>query len=207
MTGERRRGLKHCLRIGVALGLLACGASACAPVVGGAALAVVVGVGALTSHCYDYLDVTVLDDQGRKTCAATVTAKNRGDEFELKSCYYAPLTDGHWTIRASQPGMPDAISTVEVEHANDCTRHVQSMELTLSARANPALPAAQPPAAPAPEAPPAPAPAPEIPPAPPAASSSAAPAPSAPAAASAAPPVGVFPDSPPNAGQNAGPAK
>jgi hypothetical protein len=106
---------------------------ACTPAVGGGVLVGVVAIGALTSHCYDYLDVTVFDGQGRKTCAATVTAKNGGDHFELTSCYYAPLTDGVWTLSASLPGYPDSITTVPVEHANDCTRHVQSVELSLNA--------------------------------------------------------------------------
>jgi len=86
---------------------------------------------AFTSHCYDYLDVSVLDADGRQTCAATVTATNGGDRFELSSCYYAPLTDGRWTLRASLSGYSDALTTVLVEHPHDCTRYVQSVELTL----------------------------------------------------------------------------
>jgi hypothetical protein len=187
--------------------------SACAPAVGGGVLAVVVAIGALTSHCYDYLDVTVLDAQGRKTCAATVTASNGSDEFELKSCYYAPLTDGRWTIRAHAPGFVDAIGNAQVEHADDCTRHVQSMELTLAAPGSPGSefprgappplpPAPPPPAAPAPPpAAPAPPPAaPAPPPAAPAPPPSAAPPTSGPAptpgpsASSNPPAVGVFPD-------------
>jgi hypothetical protein len=213
--GKRYRGT---LTLALCLPLL----SACAPAVGGGVLVTVVAIGALTSHCYDYLDVTVLDAQGRKTCDATVTASNGSDEFELKSCYYAPLTDGRWTIRAHAPGFVDAVGNAQVEHADDCTRHVQSMELTLAAPgaelprgAAPALPPAPPPPGPtppppaAPPPPPAPSP-PPIAPAPPAApapapSPSAAPAPSAtgpasppaPSAPSAAPPVGVFPDQAP----------
>lgn len=106
--------------------------TACTPLVGGAALVGVVSIAALTSHCYDYLDVTVLDADGRKTCAATVTAINGGSQFDLASCYYTPLTDGTWTLRASLPGSPDTVSKVVVDHAHDCTRHVQSVELTLN---------------------------------------------------------------------------
>ncbi|HEX3774751.1 MAG TPA: hypothetical protein VHV51_09825, partial [Polyangiaceae bacterium] len=130
--------------------------SACAPVYGGAALVAVVGIGVLSSHCYDYLDVSVFDEHGLKTCAATVTARNGGDEFELKSCYYAPLTDGHWTIRAVLPGYPAAAATVDVDHASDCTRYTQSMELTLNSgsRAQPApVLSPLPPPPPAPAAP------------------------------------------------------
>ena len=171
--------------------------SACAPVAGGAVVAGVVAIGALTSHCYDYLDVTVFDAQGRKTCAATVTASTDSDHFELGSCYYAPLTDGVWTLRATLPGYADAVSTVPVEHAHDCARHVQSVELTLnptqgrSGAARPELP--PPPAAPAatvanpsPTAPSASA---TVIPAPAA-------APSAVPSASGTPPIGVFPNSP-----------
>lgn len=166
-------------------------------------MAGVVAIAALTSHCYDYLDLTVFDAQGRKTCAATVTASTDGDHFELGSCYYAPLTDGVWTLRAALPGYKDATTTVPVEHAHDCARHVQSVELTM----NPLQPLASPGSAPAirPDlAPPA---APVLPPAPPAppVSPSALPsagaiAPMPPSSASAAPsasgtsPFGVAPD-------------
>ncbi len=122
-------------------------------------MAVLVGVGALTSHCYDYLDVTVLDAQGRKTCAATVTAhRNKSSEqFELQSCYYTPLSDGRWTLSASLPGSNDVQTVVDVDHEKDCTRHVQSVELTLAevGAAPRAMPSASP-AISAPIAPPAP---------------------------------------------------
>lgn len=159
--------------------------TACAPaLVGGGIIATAVGVAALTSHCYDYLDVTVRDAEGRRTCAATVTASAQGDQLELTSCYYAPLTDGRWTLRASLPGSVDAVSTVEVEHRSDCIRHVQSVELTLkrpgSAPVIPAPASASPPAAP-------PAPSPALPePASPAAPPPA-PAPEPPSSSSAAP--------------------
>lgn len=201
---RERRGSGRRFASLLALALLVPSLTACAPAVGGGVLVAVVAIGALTSHCYDYIDVSVYDPVGRRTCAATVTATNGGDQFELKSCYYAPLTDGHWSIRASLPGLPDAVSTVDVEHQNDCTRHVQSMELTVNApgtRPAQALPtsASERALPPPPAAPPALAPSPASPPALPTSSappaSSAAPASAAPAASSATPPsVGVFPD-------------
>ena len=118
--------------IGTACIVLAPALAACTPIIGGGVLLGVIAIGALTSHCYDYLDVTVFDGQGRRTCTATVTARNGGDHFELTSCYYAPLTDGVWTLSAALPGYPDAITTVAVDHAEDCTRHVQSVELSLN---------------------------------------------------------------------------
>ncbi|MEI9948595.1 MAG: hypothetical protein WDO74_06320 [Pseudomonadota bacterium] len=147
--------------------------------------------------------MTVLDADGRKTCAATVTVSNNGGgQFELTSCYYAALTDGRWTLRASLPGFADAVSTVEVDHAHDCIRHVQTVQLTLNrtgARLAPKPVLSPPPAVALPPlaTPPAPAPAPApattstVPEAAPAAPGSAAP-PSA--ASSVTPPVGVFPD-------------
>jgi len=113
--------------------------SSCTAAAGGGVLVVLAGIGALTSHCYDYLDVTVFDAQGRKSCAATVTAlrANSSEQFELESCYYTPLTDGHWTLRASMPGSRDVETVVDVSHEEGCTRHVQSVELTLS---DPGLP-------------------------------------------------------------------
>lgn len=183
---------------------------ACAPALGGGALAAMVAIGALTSQCYDYVDVSVYDGQGRKTCAATVSATNGGDHFELKSCYYAPLSDGHWTLRAALPGYADTVSTVQVEHEKDCTRHVQSLELTLAApgappnaRAStvPGAPALPPP----PPAPVLPAPAPTAPAATsgpavagaPANGEPASPLPAPSALPPSAPGIGVFPDQPP----------
>jgi len=183
---SERRGLGGLIRGTLLCALLIPATSACSAVVGGGIAIAVVAVGALTSHCYDYLDVTVYDAQGRKTCTATVTATNGGDQFELQSCYYAPLTDGHWTLRATQPGSVDSATTVDVDHARDCTRQVQSVELTLASPAatqatKPNVSAViQAPALPAPPAP---------------ASAPVEPATSAPNAPSAVTPsVGVFPD-------------
>jgi hypothetical protein len=193
-------------------GLLACVLlmpvlSACTVVAGGGVAVAVIAIGALTSHCYDYLDVSVFDAQGRKTCAATVTATNGGSEFELQSCYYAPLSDGRWTLRASLPGMSDAMTTVEVEHKDDCTRHTQSVELSLGvpgAAPRSVAPAPVNSVKPAPVAPPAVNGAPAssapatstvpVPAAPPALATSAVPTSSAAPATSAAPPVGAFPN-------------
>jgi hypothetical protein len=209
MFGKRRGSGTHRMG-GVALALalpaLSLVATACAPVVGGGVLAAVVAIGALTSHCYDYADVTVYDPGGHRTCDATVSATSGRDDFELKSCYYAPLTDGHWIIRAKLPGFPDAVSAVDVEHANDCTRHVQSMQLTINAPGSPSStptpvvqdPSVQrlpPPPAPPPVGPVSTAPAPALPNVAPPPSSSAGSAPSAPPVSSTTPPsVGVFPD-------------
>lgn len=142
---------------------------------------VAVGIGLLTSECYDYLDVTVYDANGRKTCDATVTvSKDGGSAQELGSCYYAPLGNGTWQLRARLAGYPDATSTVQVDNRKECIRHVQSAELTIGAahtatpivsRALPVAPAvtsAAPSASSVPE--------------------------SAPPASSTAPPLGVFPD-------------
>ncbi len=139
LTRRRFRGAIWFVILALVLNLL----SGCTAVVGGGVVAVLVGISALTSHCYDYLDVTVLDAQGRKTCAATVTASRdkSSEHFELESCYYTPLSDGHWTLRASLPGSDDALSVVEVEHKDDCTRHVQSVELTLDVAGTPRAPA------------------------------------------------------------------
>jgi hypothetical protein len=206
MTHGNRGGLA---RGGLVAAVLLFATTGCTALVGGAAALGLVAVGALASRCYDYLDVTVLDAEGHKSCAATVIASKGKSQLELTSCYYTPLTDGRWTLRASLPGFVDAVSTVEVDHTHDCTRHVQTVELTLH-RANtaPTAPRAllPPPAAvPLPAAPAASA---------ASAASSAAPAASAPSAAessapaaapnaasssappanSAVPPAGVFPE-------------
>jgi len=178
------------------------GLNACASVAGGAAVLGAIGIAALTSRCYDYVDVTVLDADGRKTCAATVTANNGKSQFELPTCYNASLTDGRWTLRASLAGSRDATTTVIVDHEHDCTRYVQSVELTLNRAGSPiqtrpafSVPAtatsperAQPPPAEPANTPPLPVQSLE----PTPASAPAQPASAAPA--SSAPPVGVFPD-------------
>jgi len=196
MQGNNRArhvGMRH-----VSSAVLLLGVGACTPLVGGAALLGVISIGALTSRCYDYLDVTVLDAEGRKTCAARVTASRGSSHFDLSSCYYASLTDGRWNLRASLPGLADAVTSVEVSHPHDCTRYVQSVELTLKQPAltrstAPAVPSAAPPATPplSPAASPSATPGPEPAATPPNATSA------APPMTSAAPSVGVFPDSPP----------
>jgi len=199
-SNKRARGAL--LRGAFGVVLLVAGLNACTAIAGGAALASVVGIAALTSRCYDYVDVTVLDAEGRKTCAATVTANNGKSQFELSSCYYASLTDGRWTLRASLPGATDAQTTVVVDHEHDCTRYVQSVELTLNRAGSPpppSRPVSAPPtpalapesAPPPPPAPPSGSPQPTQSPEPPTASPPASVAPPS----SAAPPVGVFPDS------------
>lgn len=186
------------------------GLAGCTAALGAGAVAAVVAVGAVASRCYDYFDVTVLDAAGRKTCAATVTATNGRDSLKLRSCYYAALTDGHWTLRASLPGYSDALSLAVVDHSYDCDRHVQSVELTLSAphQGPPLAPAVLEPRAPVPQ-PQTPVPAPSsstepssAPQAAPASvpSSSALPTPSAPAASDPTTSSrGAFPDAPPSA--------
>lgn len=205
LTGQRLRGAVGFVVLVFALNAL----SGCTVVAAGGVLAALVGISALTSHCYDYLDVTVLDAEGRKTCAATVTASRdqSSEHFELESCYYTPLSDGHWTLRASLPGNSDAVSAVEVEHKDDCTRHVQSVELTLngagtarapapvfSATSQPPPPTAPTPPNALPQGPPLPSTAPAAP-----ASAGAGGASNAAASSTAgAPSVGVFPNQPPS---------
>ena len=192
------RGRGALIRGALVVTLLALGLNACASVAGGAAVLAAVGIAALTTRCYDYVDVTVLDADGRKTCNATVTAKKGNSQFELPSCYFASLTDGSWTLSASLPGSAEARTTVVVDHAHDCTRYVQSVELTLnrpgsstqtrrplsapaasSSAATEAIPNNPPPAAPPPETP----------------STTPPDTPGSPQPpSSAAPPVGVFPD-------------
>jgi hypothetical protein len=133
--------------------------SACAPAAGGGVLAAALAIGALTTRCYDYIDVSVYAPNGHKTCVATVTASDGGGPFELNSCYYTPLSDGRWTIRASLPGLPSVATVVLVDHSQDCTRHVQSMELTLAAPV--ASPKPKPVSAPLPPSVPLPVPPPE----------------------------------------------
>jgi hypothetical protein len=116
--------------------VLLLGATGCTAAVGGGVLLAAVGTFALTSQCYDYLDVTVYDANGRKTCDAIVTAKSSaGSELELTSCYYTPLSNGNWTLRARLPGFPDVSSQVQVDNRKECIHHVQRIELSITAHA------------------------------------------------------------------------
>ncbi|HEY2408927.1 MAG TPA: hypothetical protein VGI10_23140 [Polyangiaceae bacterium] len=119
----------------------------CVSGIGVGVAAGVLGIALLTHQCYDYLDVTVYDGAGRNTCAAEVFAEKGSSSLRLTSCYYTPLSDGTWTLRARYPGVPDVTSTVIVEHPSGCTAHVQSAALTLGAGP---VPPAAPPFAPAP---------------------------------------------------------
>ncbi|HEX2670255.1 MAG TPA: hypothetical protein VHM25_05255 [Polyangiaceae bacterium] len=204
---SKQRGRGALLRGALGAVLIVAGLNACTSIAGGAALLGAVGIAALTTRCYDYVDVTVLDADGRKTCAATVTASNGKSQFELSSCYYASLTDGRWTLRASLAGTRDAQTTVVVDHEHDCTRYVQSAELTLNRADAAPTPASRPlPTPPAATSAPQPAPPHSAPssssqhPTPSAADSAPASSAAAPGSAtpsgSATPPVGVFPDSP-----------
>ncbi|HEY4159313.1 MAG TPA: hypothetical protein VGM29_14495 [Polyangiaceae bacterium] len=223
MPGRARRIFRGALRL-VALSSLVLTLGSCAPGIGVGVAAGVLGIALLTHQCYDYLDVTVYDGAGRSTCAADVFAEKGSNSVRLTSCYYTPLSDGTWTLRAHYPGVPDATSTVIVEHPSGCTAHVQSAALTLGAGA--VAPVA-PPVAPAPYGLPpppppppvvapmpartAPAPAPNGPtqpnlkPAKPPTAAPAAPAPtSSQAAPSAAPPSAAFPALPAGSAAPAG---
>jgi hypothetical protein len=138
MMRSDKRGRQAWIRHVLGAGLLLAGLNSCTAVAGGAALLGAVSIGVLTSRCYDYVDVTVLDAEGRKTCAATVTASKGNSRFELPSCYYGALTDGQWTLRASLAGSTDAVAQVQVDHPHDCTRYVQTLELTLNRTGAPA---------------------------------------------------------------------
>ena len=196
-----KRGLWGLARHVFVGALLTAGLTACTPIAGGIAVVGVVTLGVLTSRCYDYVDVTVLDAAGRKTCDATVTARKGKSQFELTSCYYASLTDGRWTLQASLPGASDATTTINVEHPGDCTRSVQTVELTLHQAGSlpvapsPTVPALQTASPPPPAAPPSAVPPPTA--APPTAAppttGETTPTNASPAT-SAAPAVGVFPN-------------
>jgi hypothetical protein len=115
----------------VALGAL--GIGGCAAAIGGGAAAVVVSIGALSAACYDYANVTVFDaSTGHRTCTATVTASSGSHVLTLGSCYYAALGNGQWMVRASAPGLSDAVSRLDVDHDQGCIRQVHTVELTLT---------------------------------------------------------------------------
>src|SRR5579885_784263 len=75
------------VRLGALAGLSLTLAS-CASVAGAGVVVGLIGLGALTHKCYDYIDVTVYDAAGRRTCNAEVFAEQGDDSMRLTSCYY-----------------------------------------------------------------------------------------------------------------------
>ncbi|HEY6079228.1 MAG TPA: hypothetical protein VIW29_10520 [Polyangiaceae bacterium] len=171
----------------------------CAMGVGAAAGGALLVAGILSYECYDYVTITVIDEAtGDKTCAAKVTVTEDGSEQELGSCYYAPLTEGHWTVRAALPGRPAVTTSVDVTDSKGCQPSVSTILLTIpapGATSGPRRLVPAGPASPAPPASPATAPAPAAPPAPtPEVPSAPSPAPPAPTLTPEAPATQSFPD-------------
>lgn len=177
----------------------------CTSVVGLGIVAGVTGAAVLASDCSDFIDITVRDVSGSRTCEATVTATRNDEQEQIMPCYHARLGDGAWQIRASLPGRADAVTALTIKREGKCGRTVQSVELWLQPLgyapvvATPLAPSA-PPSLPAP------------PPAPPATQSAPTASPSTQTAPPPTPPVSAAPTPtptppPPPAPPGAGPVK
>jgi hypothetical protein len=136
------------------LGLLALG---CNAIAGAGAAVVLAGAGYFASQCYDSVRIRVRDGEtGRYTCEAEVRVVDAdGGDRNVRPCYHAALTEGHWTVTARKAGYVPASSAVEVpERRGPCPRYTHSVELTLeregaaakarALRPPPQRPAAQP---------------------------------------------------------------
>ncbi len=194
-------------RVGLMFGALAA-STGCAAGIGVGVGAALITVGIITHECYEYVNITVIDGAtGARTCNAHVTAqRGTSSPDDLGSCYYAPLTDGKWTIRATLPQRAPAESTIEVKAPESCEPAVATIVITIPAPGGPVAPrplvpapALAPPPVPAASsaAPPATAPEPPIPTPTPTSSSSAAPAPPSAAPPPAGPPASALPPAPP----------
>ena len=104
----------------------------CTSVVGLVIVAGVAAGGVLAADCSDFIDITVRDVTGSRTCEATVTATQNDEQEQVMPCYHARLADGAWRIRASLPGRAGHVHGPHDQTRGECGRTVQSVELWLS---------------------------------------------------------------------------
>jgi hypothetical protein len=116
--------------LGAALLLISC--SGCSVAIGAATGLVLIGVGALTSGCYDHVEVGVRDARGVPLCDAEVIAVQGDDEVELTPCFSTALSAGNWQIQARY-GQATAVSQLSIPEERECGRTVYRIELTLAA--------------------------------------------------------------------------
>jgi hypothetical protein len=177
----------------------------CTSAIGVGVVVVATGAAVLAADCSDFIDITVRDVSGGRTCDATVTAIKGDERVEIQPCYHARLGEGVWQIQASLPGRAAAMTTLKLERGEECGRTVQSIELWLQPVGYvPSPPSAPPTVAPPPTAPPPPA---ALPPPPPAPSAAPPPTSTAPAPAQPPPPPPAAPTpsaAPPGPGVGAG---
>jgi hypothetical protein len=160
----------------------------CTSAIGVGVVVVATGAAVLAADCSDFIDITVRDVSGGRTCDATVIAVKGDEQVEILPCYHARLGEGVWQIRASLPGRADAMTTLKLERGEQCGRTVQSIELWLQPPGyTPSPPFAPPSVAPPPPPPVAPPPA-TLPPPPPAPTTAPPPASTAPPPAQPPPP-------------------
>ncbi len=126
-TEVRRRRSAVCLgTVAVALACSACIAAGIG--IGGFVAAGTIA--AVASQCHDHAQIDVIDGRtGRATCDAEVRLTNGEVEEDVAPCYHAAVAEGEWTIRASLPGHEDAVSTLLVDHQDECRRSVHSIEI------------------------------------------------------------------------------
>jgi hypothetical protein len=114
-----------------ALGLLLLPlSSGCAATAGAAAAGAVFGAGAAAFDCPSYVTVTIRDPlTGDELCGEPVMATKDGSGHEIRSCSYAPLSDGTWVLRAERSDLSVPESRVDITPSSRCERPVYSIEL------------------------------------------------------------------------------
>lgn len=115
----------------VALGLLTTGCATAGLV--GATAAVLVGVGALASTCYDRVEVTVIDQAlGNKVCDAKVVFWEGKSATEATNCYSASLSTGTYTLKVTRTGLEPFEQKVTVDtNGRRCDSSLQTMYLAM----------------------------------------------------------------------------
>jgi hypothetical protein len=138
------------LVVALGAGVVGCDAA----LIGGALALVGTGAGILSAQCYDQVSVHVRDEQGRRTCDASVSITSDGSARSLRPCYHASLTEGHYRVSAQQAGYAAAEMEFAIpQHEGSCPHYTHTIELALRRPGTPAQPGFVHPKAPAPSEP------------------------------------------------------
>jgi len=186
------------LLVALSAGVVGCDVA----VIGGAVALVGAGAAIFSAQCYDQVSVYVRDEQGHRTCDARVSITSDGSSRNLRPCYHASLTEGHYRVSAQQEGfVPAEMEFAIPKHEGSCPHYTHTIEIALRRTGTPAQPAFVRPKAPVPSEPASSRPRTNVPapiPVPPAAAPPPAPAPApvpAPAPAPSTPPAEPGPPS------------
>ncbi|HEU4581457.1 MAG TPA: hypothetical protein VFS67_24535 [Polyangiaceae bacterium] len=123
-----KQGAGVWLLVALSAGVVGCDAA----LIGGAVALAGAGAAFASAQCYDQVSVRVRDEQGRRTCDASVTLTSDGSARGLRPCYHASLTEGQYRISAQQDGyVPAEIEFSIPRHEGKCPHYTHTIELAL----------------------------------------------------------------------------